>query len=373
MTQNEQSLILLVRAGLGLDIGRDTAVLESAGWEEVLSYAMRHNVAAVAMDGAVILGLFDGLDGNLKIKWSYLTSETERRYARQEAVINWLSAFYASHGIMMMVLKGYGLSLMYPRREHRQCSDIDIWLFGEQKRADALLAAEKNVKVDNGHHHHTVFHVGGIMVENHYDFLNIHSHTSNRRIEEYLREFSGEPCECVSVRAEGNEKPSDIYLPSPDMNALFLLRHAAAHFAAAGISLRHVADWALFLRNCSERVDWDKIDGICREMNMHKFMYSFNSIAAELLMLNPDNYRWGMYTAGRNGVEQLKDRMFADIMSPEYGRKAPSGVVAYWKWMFERWRSNSWKHGMVYNESLFRTFWVQLYSHLMKPKTLFGR
>ena len=53
-----------------------------------------------------------------KIQWALATEQVERKYARQKAVIAKLSGFFAEHGIKMMILKGYGLSLNYPVPNH---------------------------------------------------------------------------------------------------------------------------------------------------------------------------------------------------------------------------------------------------------------
>ena len=87
----------------------------------------------------------------------------------------------------MMVLKGYACSIDWPKPEHRPCGDIDIWLFGKQKEADALLVKDKGVIVDTSHHHHTVFDWGGFMVENHFDFINVHHHKSNAAFESLFK------------------------------------------------------------------------------------------------------------------------------------------------------------------------------------------
>ncbi len=82
----------------------------------------------------------------------------------------------------MMVFKSFSCSLDCPKPNHRPCGDIDIWLFGDQKKADELIK-EKGSKVDNSHHHHTVFYWNGFMVEN---FVNVHAHQSSKELEVYL-------------------------------------------------------------------------------------------------------------------------------------------------------------------------------------------
>lgn len=86
----------------------------------------------------------------------------EYRYELYQRAIAELAEFYNSHGFKMMVLKGYACSLDWPKPEHRPCGDIDIWLFGQQREADAALVSwfkvqDPSFKIDSSHHHHTVF------------------------------------------------------------------------------------------------------------------------------------------------------------------------------------------------------------------------
>lgn len=86
-----------------------------------------------------------------------------------------------------MVLKGYACSLDWPKPEHRPCGDIDIWLFGKQKESDSLLDKELGINIDSSEHHHTVFYWRGFMMENHYDFIEVHHHSSSPILEKILK------------------------------------------------------------------------------------------------------------------------------------------------------------------------------------------
>lgn len=45
----------------------------------------------------------------------------------------------------MVLLKGYCLSLNYPKPNHRPCGDIDIYLCGDGDKADDLLLSERGI------------------------------------------------------------------------------------------------------------------------------------------------------------------------------------------------------------------------------------
>lgn len=66
----------------------------------------------------------------------------------------------------------------------------------------------------------------------------------------------------------------------PLFNALFLTRHAHQHFLIEdGISLRHVCDWAMFLRRYRTEFDWDEFMSICNKYGLASFASSMTRLA----------------------------------------------------------------------------------------------
>ena len=268
--------------------------------QKIYQITSAHGIAAVAWDYIQRKDADEKLALDLQplskadqIRWMVTVEQVERKYEHQKSVIAKLAKFFAQHGIKMMILKGYGLSLNYPVPNHRQCSDIDIWLFeekcaedgsveryGVQQKADKLLHEHYNIPIDEGKHHHTVFYIDGVMVENHYDFLNIHAHRSNRDIEDRLWQLTRQSMEVVEVDG------AEVYLPSPDFHALFILRHSASHFAAERISLRHLLDWKFFVERYFAKIDWVVLFSFAEQMNMHKFLTSMNAICISKLGLH---------------------------------------------------------------------------------------
>ena len=348
-------------------------------WSTLYTISARQNIVAITWD-SIQQSMEDGalpVDQQpskvQKIQWALATEQIEQKYARQKSVITKLSRFFAEHGIRMMILKGYGLSLNYPVPNHRPCSDVDIWLFEErqtsdgktkrysaQQRADDLLREHFNIEIDEGKHHHTVFYVDGVMVENHYDFLNIHAHRSNRVIETRLQTLVQQDMEEIEV--EGNA----VYLPSPDFHALFMLRHAASHFAAERIVIRHLLDWRYFVEKYTTQIDWVSLYSIAEQMNMHRFLNCMNAICIDKLGMAKDN----IPPFERDAA--LEERVWNEILQPEFDETKPqnAGYLASWSYMLRRWWANRWKHRIVYSEGLVATFLVQVWSHLLKPKSL---
>lgn len=233
----------LVKCGLGNSEG--CIIPDHTDWNHVMTLAAIHGVDAIAFDGIQRCHsnhIPIDIDIDTKLEWIGNTHIQEITYQSQEETISSLARFYQKHGIRMMVLKGWGLSLNYPIPSHRPYSDLDIYLFGEQERGDKLLESELGIKTDHSHHHHSVFEYNGVTVENHYDFFNIHSHRSTRKIENLLKSMAQN---AVPVKTKDG---AEVWLPSPDFNALFVLRHMAVEFAANGMILRQVVDWGMFMK-----------------------------------------------------------------------------------------------------------------------------
>ena len=117
------------------------------------------------------------------------------------------------------------------------------------------------------------------MVENHYDFVNKETHASNARLERLFKQYAAQPGESVAVAGVA------VYLPSEQLNALFLLRHAAVHFAAINIGLRHVLDWCVFVAHCHDRIDWPALYAVARETRMVGFLNCLNALCVDCLGL----------------------------------------------------------------------------------------
>lgn len=362
-----EALFTLLRRAAGRERPGDGSFsgLSAPAWQVLYQLAVRQGVAGIVWDGILKseqAGQFipEGiLPRELRIQWCWHVGEIERRNKRQQQVVAQLSAFYRTLGIQTMLLKGHGLARCYPIAEHRPCGDIDIWLYGRQQEADDALQAAWNIAVDTGKHHHTTFVVDGVMVENHYDFLNVHAHASNRRIEQMLQHLALQPGEEFMIGG------ACVQLPCADFNALFLLRHAAAHFAADRIVVRHVMDWAMFVEQYHAQIDWPHLKQFTREMNMHRFLDCLNSLSIDWLGMDASF----VPPFERNPV--LECRVAKEILTPEFDEAVPKGgIPKVLRFKFRRWWANRWKHRIVYREGLAQTFFLQLWSHLLKPRSL---
>lgn len=328
-------------------------------WPEVQALANEHGLLAVVLDGVEGLPVSKRPPKEFFLKWiGEVLQNYEQRYEQCRKVIGELAGFYNSNGFKMMVLKGYACGLVWPKPAHRPCGDIDIWLFGQQKQADAILAKEKNIRIDGSHHHHTVYNWRNFMVENHYDFINIHHHKSNKEIEKLLKDLGRDDGYYTELYGER------VFLPSPNLHALFLLKHLMMHFAAEGITLRQLVDWGAHAKAYHNEIDWSWLEEILEQYGMMEMYNIINAICVEDLGFTPLVFPKVQFNPS------LKDRVLGEILAPEFGSTTPASFTKRVVFKLRRWKANQWKHQLCYKESLHRSFWSGVWNHLLKPSSI---
>lgn len=351
------TFLALIRLGIG-----NASVVEipkDADWNVLEDLAAKQGLSAVLVDGIEKLQENQRPPKLMLLQWIGENLQGfEYRYELYRRAIAELAGFYNLHGYKMMLLKGYACSMDWPKPEHRPCGDIDIWLFGQQSEADKLIAKEKQIKVDNSEHHHTVFYWRDFMVENHYDFIDVHHRKSGPKLEDIFKELGRDDYNSIDIYGE------KVYLPSVNLHALFLVYHTMLHFTSTEMSIRQILDWGLFVKAHTNEIDWDWLLGLVDEFHLHEFLNIINAICVEELGFEASIFHSMQF----NHV--LKDRVLNDTFSPEFSGQEPSNILRRIWFRYRRWKSHEWKHQLCFEESMWSIFWSAVWSHLLKPSSI---
>lgn len=363
ISQKSNSFLALVRLGIGHSAND---LPEQIDWHTIKVLAKQHGLSAVIIDGVERLSDEQRPPKPILLEWIGTVLQVyECRYEQYCKAIAGLAGIYNANGYKMMVLKGYACSLDWPKPEHRPCGDIDIWLFGQQKEADETLQKlsrigeiENKIEIDNSHHHHTVFEWQGFAVENHYDFINVHHHKSHAALEKIFKELGKNDSYFVEINGER------VFLPSPNLHVLFLLKHAALHFFSTELTFRQVLDWAFFVEKHGKEVDWEWLKSVAEEYGMLRFFNIVNAICVEDLGFDQSLFPTISY------LPMLKDKVLNEIFSSVYENDMTSNIILRQVNRYRRWRSNAWKHELCFKESMWSAFWSGVWGHLLKPKSI---
>ena len=356
-------LFQLLRIALGKE--EPSSLPNDVNLEEVYELSLKQGVGAIACDGMLALENCN-IDEVLKYKWMGQSMLIEQKYYRHLDVISKLASFYHQNGINMMLLKGYGLSLNYPRPEHRPPGDIDIFLKSDDgnkkvwQLGDNDMRKKLGIKVDSSHEHHTVFNFLGQTVENHYDFINTKGTRSSRFIENRLKLLSQKEGQKVGVERDMVE------LPCADFNAIFIMRHMGQHFAGAEISLRHILDWATFVEVTSkldekDSVRWAEVIPFWEKIGILNFAKCINSVCVQHLGIDSE-----LFYGQLSKDEKLLARVLNDIICPEFSEKKEGDFFPTILFRTRRFYANRWKRKLVYKEGIIEQFFTGSLAHLKR-------
>lgn len=361
LTNLQESCIQLIKLGIGTS--KDVKISDDVDWVALKTLADKQGLTAIVLDGVNEVlktnSQLSSLHSQLKLSWiGEVMQNFEQRYAKYEKAIGSLAGFYNQQGFKMMVLKGYACSLDWPNPKHRPCGDIDIWQYGKQKEADLKLTKETDLNIDDSHEHHTIFDWQGFMVENHYDFIDVHHRKSSPELERIFKELGLDESYVIEVNDE------KVNLPSSNLHALFLLRHMMEHFASTELTLRQLLDWAFFVKKHGKDVDWKWLERILDEFGMTPAYNIFNAICVEDMGFDALSF------PKKEVDTALKERVLHDILQPEFAEIQPSGFFPRVAFKFRRWKANGWKNELCFKESMWSAFWSGVWGHLLKPKTI---
>ena len=353
MSEIYKALFVLARLGIGHSSEKFSNDID---WNALQALAERQGLSGVIVDGVEKLPLEQRPPKPVLLQWiGEVLQGYEYRYELYRRAIAEMAAFYNQHGYKMMVLKGYACGLDWPKPEHRPYGDIDIWQFGKWREADSLVEKEKGISIERDHHHHTVFTWRDFLVENHYDILNVYQHRSNVELEVIIKQLAAEDRYFTDLYGER------VYLPSPNLHVLFLLRHSMIHFASTDINLRQLLDWAFFVKAHGKEVNWGWLLPLLEEYGMLRMFNIFNAICVEELGFDASIFPMMQFEPS------IKERVLNDILMPEFSENEPEGTIRRLFFIFRRWKANIWKHKLCFSDSLWSAFWAGLWGHVAKP------
>ena len=286
--------------------------LSVTDWERLYSLSKRQGVTAVLFEKIQSLPKEVAAPRTVALKWMVHSLSIEKLTKAIYKRCADFAQLMHEHGLRAMVLKGVSVSRYYPNPWHREFGDLDCYLY--KKTVDGIVwngcyeegnkVAEKaGYSVNRGHYKHSHINFEGLEVENHQFSLAIKDGRDTKTLERALRRLVEQQGGDVAI---GDSK---LYCPPADFNALFLTAHAMSHFLYESIKMRHVLDWALFLKAEQDNVDWDNFWSWCGRMHYTRFVQCMNYICVLHLGLQIH-----AFTVARDKkIERLSTRILKDI------------------------------------------------------------
>ncbi|MGI6122879.1 MAG: nucleotidyltransferase family protein [Acetivibrionales bacterium] len=319
-----------------------TPELSGSDWDEVLEMSSSQGVLPIVLQK---LNEANPKGGTPMVKeqllqWIGVTLQNEQNYKLRLYVMRELAAIFGKEGIDIMFLKGASLAQLYPNPEWRVFSDVDYYLYGDSEKGIKLLA-EQGIQNSDYYHHHTQASFNGVLIENHYDFVERINHKCDVVLDDALKELATR--EGHAVKAEFLEEDlKNAYLMTPTMNAIFLMRHMSAHFVSETVPLRMLYDWALFLKKYAREVDWENVVPLYEKSGMIKFVGIVMTILKNHLEFECPACPVSL------GNQAMADRVWGSIINPPKPDPHDKFTLRYYLFEAQTFFANRWKHKLVY-------------------------
>ena len=304
-------------------------------WRQANRHRMAHMLAVWALNHGIALPH----DADFKLR----IFTTLQRRERQNRLLTELVSLLRSHDIDPVLIKGYSTALLYPNPDMRDFCDVDLYI-GERdydRMIPLIRAAYPSAFWFSEEHAGIHF----IMVLDPQSDLIAEMHrvtmefSSMPRADRAFQDFTREQMQHTQmIRVNG----TDVRVPNPTYNALYVFLHAWHHFASRGVGLRQIADWMLALHVAADVPQLaDTLRPLLRRMHMLTIWQTFGWVLVNRLGLprnefpcyddSPSCARRGeqlflqVLTDGHGGRPE-RMRLFGDTMyaypykRPQHGR-----------------------------------------------------
>ena len=319
LNKGERMLFALLRGSLhNVDVVHELFISASAAeWKLCYDTAARQGVLALAWDGLSTLPKELHPPKQIKFQWGLSVDKYEAKHRQYCKTVQELQQFYREHGIVAVQMKGVGFSANYSKPEHREGGDIDIFTYS----ADTSKMSHKEANL----------------------------------LADKLMEQMGEEVDTHSY------KHSNL-VPSSGFNTIFISCHAFQHYGS-GISLHHLYDWAVLLKNSGL-----KLPGEVKNENFLRAIAAFTHLSN--VCLGTDISLEG-YPAG---YSKLADEMLEEIFKPVYTKIVPyTNKVQILVYKTRKVFRSAKLANDVFGASFMGRLWESVIAHVKDPSTIFSR
>lgn len=204
----------------------------------------------------------------------------ESRNSEMNSFIEELTEWLRRAGVHALLIKGQGIAQCYARPQWRSSGDIDLLLDLENyEKAKTILSPKaKSVETEVSYNKHLGMTIGSWTVELHGSFRS----GLSSRIDRTIDAIQADTFNNGEVRCWHN-KETDVYLPSPDNDLVFVFTHILTHFFRGGIGLRQFCDWCRLLWSFRDVIDHSLLEKRLREMRLISEWKTFAAFAVDFL------------------------------------------------------------------------------------------
>ena len=328
------------------------ASLTAKELDQNLSEAARHGMLPVVMESLSGYKIDDLEKKKVVLKWYGASEQSKKNYWKRIDLMEQLALQFKNAGLDVMFLKGATTARLYPEPRLRVFGDIDYYMYGDSGKSVQALK-DMGVETKEYFNHHTQANFKGVLLENHYDFLDRDNHHGNLLLDDELKRLAKEEGHRYPFRFE-NAEADNAYSMSPTMNAIFLMRHMGIHFFSESVALRMLYDWALFQKKYAGEVDWNKTQDLYKKSGMPAFPRMIQGILVSKLGLDMS------FSSIQPICNATTDRIWQSIIESPESNPYKKNSVRFLLYEAKVFIANRWKHQLIFEDE---SYWFLFFSY----------
>ncbi len=258
-TESEQIVLKSLSAAINPEkqIELDSDMLNRADWDTVGLISSHQAVSPMVFD--VISKYREKIPNDIFRKWyNHILKALSSNAAVagvQEQLVSMLSGNFD-----YVILKGLAAAAYYPKPELRCLGDVDFLVRHEDlARCERLLtdgAYKRYIETAL----HITYEKNGKMLEMHFEIPGIPHGTAGDRTREFVADI-----------LENTKTDSRFSAPCDMYHGVVLLLHSAHHLLSEGLGLRHICDWACFVKTTANKDFWQELLPFLNDIGLLKF------------------------------------------------------------------------------------------------------
>lgn len=293
----------------------DTAILnDNAFWQAAYRQSCGHLLSVWAINQGLTVA--DAARRKIQVFSVY------QRTVRQNRLLCDLVTLLRLNGIETVLLKGYGLSLLYPKTEMREYGDIDLYV-GEENYDRTVALIRKTYPQTYWFSEEHISHHFLMQLDENCDLVaEFHNVAMDlpgmKKAEQAFTAFTLRELQSVrTISLDG----IDIAVPSVRFNAVYVFIHAWHHFSSNGVGVRQLADWMLCLHELAQTLSVEEkqayahdLERLLRRMSMLQIWQTFGCVIVRHLGLPKEEFL--LYNASR---ERRGERLYRQLSHDGHG------------------------------------------------------
>ena len=252
-------------------------------WDKLMDFSTEQGLIAWVWDGICRLPQEQQPPRQHRINWGLSAQEIWERYTHQKEVLAEMLEICKQNDMRLLLMKGIGLSELFPKPQSRPSGDIDIFLFDDFEKGNRLFSDRDCPETEL----HTSFTYKGIEIENHKIFV-----YNNSKVKGLVGEY------VFNHVNDAIKTDAGYYILPPLPNLAYLLMHALNHVNYESedtiLSIRNILDLGVFVRHYKEQLPPNDVYQTLKKLKLDKSFELIVYLSEWLLGIEFNEYHIGL-------------------------------------------------------------------------------